>query len=162
MAANSEALPPDLLDRFMAVSGRRKPPTKPVKTLAVVAGRGGGKTCAISAISIIEAINFNRDSIPFMMRGETAEIGYFAPSISQACIGLAYCRGYTQDVPAIERLVTRDLQESLTLSNGVVINAHGPSFRTARGTRLICAILDESTHFPNADDGNLLSAEIST
>jgi hypothetical protein len=67
--------------------------------------------------------------------------------------------GFFNAVPALQSMIVRELSDSLELSNGVTIQVFGPSYRTARGFRLITAILDEAAFMGDETDKVALTAE---
>jgi len=158
-AWNAEPLSPEQVELFKSVAGGRELPSKPVSTAVACVGRGGGKDSVISALAVVEGINFNRDAIPNMLPGERALIACFAPTLRQSQIAFSYMSGFFNAVPALQSMIVRELSDSLELSNGVTIQVFGPSYRTARGFRLITAILDEAAFMGDETDKVALTAE---
>lgn len=64
--------------------------------------------------------------------------------------------------PFLARLVAHETRESITLTNGVVIEVHTASFRATRGFTVLAAIIDEAAFLPTDEsaepDTELLAA----
>jgi hypothetical protein len=148
-AAFAEPLTADALAKFKAVA-ERNPPTKRVRELAIIAGRGAGKDSAASLIAAYVAITF--DPRGKLRPGEVATIAVCACDRDQAKIAFSYIRGLFEQVPALAAMVTRITADTIELSNRVTIEVHTNSFRSTRGRSFLCAIFDEASFFRSDDN----------
>ena len=124
---------------FLAVAGARKPPTKRVRELWVVAGRRSGKSRIAAALSAYFAAFVKHKLAP----GEVGMVLVIAGSRDQARTVFGYVRGFFEASPALAKEVASVTASEITLRNGIVIGVHANSFRTVRGRTLVAAIFDE-------------------
>ena len=124
---------------FRAVA-ERDPPVSPVREMAAIAGRGGGKDSVATVIAAVMAVNYD----PRRLRpGERAVVMLLAVDREQAKIAFNYIAALFRDISALARLVRRVTDDSIELSNGVDVEVHTNSFRSVRGRSLLCVICDE-------------------
>ena len=126
------------LELFHSVA-ERDPPTKPVRELVAVAGRGAGKDSVASLIASVTAVNFHGKLRP----GEKAIVVCLAVDREQAKIVFNYTRAYSEEIPTLAKMATRYRRRRIELSNNVVIEVHTNSYRRVRGRSLLCASFDE-------------------
>ena len=134
---------------FHSVAGR-DPPTKPVRELVAVAGRGAGKDSVASLIASVTAVNFHGNLRP----GEKAIVMCLACDREQAKIVFNYTRAYFEQIPTLAKMATRITDDSIELSNNVVIEVHTNSYRSVRGRSLLCAIFDEVAFWRSEDSAS--------
>jgi hypothetical protein len=139
-AAFAEPLTDAELGLFREVASR-DPPSRRVKELAAIVGRGGGKDSIASLIATCAAINF--DPRGKLRPGETATVMCLACDRAQAGIVFRYIKAYFETIPALRSLVIDWGSESIELRNGVIIEVHTNNFRAVRGRSLLCVIFDE-------------------
>jgi hypothetical protein len=125
---------------FRTVAGR-DPPTKPVRELWCVIGRGGGKDSIASLISAYAAALFDRRDR--LRPGERALCMCLACDRDQARIVLGYTRSYFESIAPFRAMVRREVASGFELSNGVDIAISTNSYRSVRGRTLLLAIMDE-------------------
>jgi hypothetical protein len=147
-AAFAEPMSAEDLELFAGVSGGRAPPTKPVRELVAVCGRGSGKDAIASAIGTHMAVtgDFSR-----LRPGEKGTILLLATNQEQASIARNYIGGYFAEVPLLASLVEEETADSLTLSTGAQILIVANNTRAPRGRTVCVAIFDEVGHWFNAD-----------
>jgi hypothetical protein len=126
--------------RFREVAGGREPPTKPVRELVAVVGRGGGKDSIASALATFIACagNFSK-----LRPGEKASVLCLATNRDQGQIAFSYIASYFERVPMLAAMVERIDRDTVTLRNGAQILVGTNSFRWPRGLTLCCCIYDE-------------------
>lgn len=139
-AAYAEPLTDEEVAAFTQVANR-SPPTKRVKELVIIAGRGAGKDSNAGTIAVHQGINFNPKGR--LRPGEKAVIMCLACDREQAQIVHGYIRGMFKSVPALRKMMLSVNADSIELTNNVVIEVHTNSYRSVRGRSIICAIFDE-------------------
>jgi phage terminase large subunit-like protein len=147
------ALPLDRAERrlFRAVAGHRKPPSRPVRELAAIVGRGGGKDSIAAALAAYVAStgDFTR-----LRPGERASVLCIACDRTQAGIAFGYVRGLFENVPLLAGMVARITHDTIELINGAEIIVATNSFRSVRGKTVILAIYDEVAFWASEDYAN--------
>jgi hypothetical protein len=137
------------LERFMHHTGRTVPPTAPAREVALICGRRGGKSRILGLIATYLAVF--RDYSPRLAPGEAATIAVIAADRRQARGIFRFILGLFRAVPMLEELIEAETAESLSLTNGVVIEIHTASFRVTRGYNLAAVCADEVA-FWRSDD----------
>jgi hypothetical protein len=140
------------LAAFTAVAGRA-PPTRPVRELDIVAGRGAGKDSIISLDATHAAISFDPRRAK-LRPGENVYVMAIAVDRDQAGILFGFIRGYFEEVPALKKLVRDVSADSISLSNSVIIEVRTNSYRGVRGRSILRAVLDEVAHFRSENSAN--------
>lgn len=129
---------------FRALTGRTEVPTAPARELWAVVGRRGGK----SQISALVATYLATCRTYPLAIGEQAVLPIVAADRRQARIVAGYVKGILHSTPILERLIERELRESVELSNGVTIEILTASGKTTRGYTCIGAVCDEIAFWP--------------
>ena len=150
-AANGEPLTADELQAFRSVADR-DPPTKRVKELVCVVGRGGGKDAIASFIATLAAVTFEPKGK--LRPGERASVFCIGCDTQQAAIAHRYVAGYFEQVPAFAKMVDAINTETIVLNNGVTIETRANSYRSVRGRSILCAILDEISFYRSENSAN--------
>jgi hypothetical protein len=119
----------------------RNPPKKRVRELWIVAGRRAGKDSIASLIAAHTAAFF--DPRGLLRPGERAVCMCLACDRDQAKIVLGFIRSYFNDIPYLERMVTRRTASGLELSNNMDVIVATNDFRAIRGRSVALAIFDE-------------------
>jgi hypothetical protein len=148
-AAYAEPMSDAELELFHSVA-ERDPPTKPVRELVAVAGRGAGKDSVASLIASVTAVNFHGKLRP----GEKAIVMCLACDREQAKIVYNYIRAYFEQIPALAKMVTRIADDAIELSNNTVVEVHTNSYRSVRGRSLLCVICDEVAFWRSEDSAS--------
>lgn len=130
---------------FAIVSGGRKPPSKPVSELWVIAGRRGGKSRMAALVSAYAGA-FIAPTIR-LAPGEIGHVLALAPSKAQAGTVRDYCHGFYERSPILSQMVRNVTGEEIRLDGNVSIGVHAANFRTVRGRSVLCAVLDEAAFF---------------
>jgi hypothetical protein len=148
----SEGLPLSLeqLELFRQVADR-DPPGKRVRELWAIAGRRSGKDSVASAIAAVVAMGDHR---AHLRPGERASVLCLAVDRQQAKIVNRYIRGYFNNNPLLQSLVTKETDDGLELNNGVEIVVATNSFRAVRGRTIVCAIFDECAYWRSEESAN--------
>ena len=137
------ALPMDevSLALYQHHTGRTSPPLLAFAEAVVIAGRRGGKSRILALIAVFLAAFFDyRDKLA---PGEAATVAVIAADRRQARSVMRFMLGMFDAVEILKPLVAGQTAESVTLTNGVVIEIHTASFRVTRGYSLVAAICDE-------------------
>ena len=123
--------------------------TPEVREFYAMVGRGAGK----SRIVALLACAFATRPYP-VVPGERIYIGVFAPSRTQAGVTFRYIVGLLRSIPALEALIERDTNESLTLSTGVVIEVLSATIAAPRGRAYALVIVEEAAFLPTEAAAN--------
>jgi hypothetical protein len=147
--------PQDGRRRTRAVSdhtGRRGPPTSPVRYATLICGRRGGKTRTLALIaSYLAAIP---DHSPYLAPGETAVIAVLAADRNQAKVALGYITGFLREIPLFAGMIVDELAETVRLNNRVTIEVHTASIASPRGRTFLAVLADECAFWPQGDSQN--------
>src|SRR4029077_15080955 len=112
--------------RIFRSVAERDPPTRPVRELVAVAGRGAGKDSVASLIASVTAVNFHGKLRP----GEKAIVMCLACDREQAKIVYHYIRAYFDQIQAVAKMVTRIADDAIQLPNNTVVEVHTNSYRS--------------------------------
>jgi hypothetical protein len=134
-------LPLDAAERevFHTVAGDREPPSKRVRELWCVIGRGGGKSRMAAALGDFLAL-FQKHRLS---AGERGHVLVLAGSVDQARTVFGYSRGFLSESEVLEREVVATTQSEVRLRNGAVLAVHPNSFRSIRGKTILACVFDE-------------------
>ncbi len=133
-------------------TGRQTPPAAPFKEAALICGRRGGKSRMLALIATFLAVI--PDYEPFLAPGEVATIAIIAADRKQARSIFRFVQGLMANTEALAPMINGETADSLTLSNGVVIEIHTASFRVTRGYSLAAALCDEVAFWRSEDSAN--------
>ncbi len=131
----------------LRITGRDRLPSEQVAEFWGVVGRGGGKSRFCARLAVYFACGRTYRRAP----GERIYVGIFAPDRKQARVTFSYVRGLLKTVPVLERMVTRELRESVELSNGVSVEVITASKAAPRGRSYALAIVEEAAFLPVGD-----------
>src|SRR5215831_612368 len=146
-----EPLEPAELELYRQFTQRQDPPGARVDEFYGIVGRRGGKSRAIATLLCYLAALV---SYPRLASGEVPVCLCLAPSQTQAAIVLNYARGILQNSPALKGLIRRETNETIELTNGVVIDVRSASFRRLRGQTCVAAVFDEVAFFHSDESAN--------
>jgi hypothetical protein len=140
---------------FFHEIARRAPPTKRVKELWAVVGRGGGKDSVASFLTAYIASSFARQKpegawgrlTSSLRRGERAMVACLACSRDQARIALDMTKAYFDEIPALKKMVVRETRDGFQLNNGVDVVVQTNDYRSIRGRGVLAVVLDEVAFF---------------
>jgi len=117
----------------------------------LVCGRRAGKSFILALVACY--LSVFKDWKPYLAPGEVGTVKIIATDKKQAKVIYRYCRALLLEVPSIEELVTKETEEQIELTNGIVIEIQSASFRSVRGFTLIAALCDELA-FWRSDETN--------
>jgi hypothetical protein len=131
----------DYPDLWLELTQRPVEPSKPHSELWLPVGRRGGKSHMATLLAVYEAC-FN-DHEEILSPGEVATVMVIACDRKQARTVMRYVRGLFETSPILSKLVWRDREESIELTNRCAIEVQTATHRGTRGYTVACAILDE-------------------
>jgi len=131
-------------------TARTGAPSTPAREGYVVVGRRGGKSRIAALVAVWLACL--RDWRDVLAPGEVGTLAVIAADRRQARVCLRYLRAFLE-VPLLRQLVVAETKESVSLSNGVVIEVHTASFRSIRGYSLVGVIADEIAFWSTDEAG---------
>jgi hypothetical protein len=126
-----------------------------MRELVLVVGRRGGKSRVLALIATWLASFV--DYRPYLDPGERGVVQILAADRDQAKIILRYVKAFFK-LPMLARLVEREHQWGLDLSNNVSIEITTASFRSVRGRTVVAALADEIAFWN--DEGANPDAEV--
>lgn len=129
----------------------RKAPKQALDELWLAVGRRGGKTQIAALLAVYEAC-FN-DYTDKLSPGEVATVFVIAADRKQARSAMRYIRGLLQSNPMLEKMVIKDGEEIIELSNRTAIEIMTASHKSIRGYSVAAAICDEIA-FWSSDGAN--------
>ena len=137
--------------RFQSVAGGREPPSRPVRELVAVVGRGGGKDSIATAVATFIACtaDFSR-----LRPGELGTILCLAANRDQARIALNYLKGYFEQTALLAPMLKRVTDDTIELTNRAQIIILPNNYRAPRGLTICCAIYDEVGFWWSEDYAN--------
>jgi hypothetical protein len=161
LASRGEPLTAEELEIYQRLSGRAVAPSEPVEGLAAAAGRRGGKTRALSILSVYLATLVDYKDV--LAPGERGICLFLAPDQRQAKLALQYADAAILQSPFLAGLVTGRTADTIGLSNGIDVEVRAASFRRLRGITAIAALADEIAFFSSDDasanpDSEILAA----
>jgi len=114
-----------------------------------IVGTDGGKSYASALIATFVALY--GDFQKYLARGQRAFVFCIAVDKEQAAIVFNYIRGILELVPGA---VEKELQWEIELKNKITISVKTCSFRSTRGFRTCCIILDELAFYRSEESAN--------
>lgn len=94
--------------------------------------------------------------------GEILRVQVIAPSRQQCRVIFGYVRALIHEIPTLEAMIVAETAESITLSNGRMIEIGTANSRTLRGYQFIAFISDETCHLTDEDTASNPLSEILT
>jgi hypothetical protein len=129
------------LELYRACTGRKKPPTSPLKELWCIIGRRGGKSFMAAIVAVYLALF--HDYKQYLGPGEVGVVQIVAADRAQAQVILRYIKGILNSNSVFRQYILSELRESVELSNGIAIEVMSCSYRSIRGRTVVCSIFDE-------------------
>ncbi|MHC2415867.1 hypothetical protein ACVJGC_008458 [Bradyrhizobium diazoefficiens] len=126
---------------YRACTGRKDAPTQQMRELVLVIGRRGGKSRILALIAVWLACF--HDYRQFLDEGELGVVQVLAADKEQARVILRYVKGFIKKVPMLARMIERDTNLGLELSNSISIEITTSSYRAVRGRTVVAALCDE-------------------
>ena len=130
-------------------SGRQHPPATPSQYSALVVGRRGGKSRVMALLAIWAACF--RSYKAHLAPGEKAVVSIIGANRHQCRVILRYIAGAMREIPLLKPLIAEELAESVVLTNDVIIEVATASFRTVRGSSVVCCVCDEIAFWRGED-----------
>jgi hypothetical protein len=124
--------------------------TAQIREVYLIVGRGAGKTMLTALYLLYRSVNF---SAP-LMAGENVFAVWISPDRRQSALALKLVKGFLHAVPALERLIISEKNDSIELTNGVVIEIVTASVGAPRGRSYLVVILEEAAFFPQDTSAN--------
>lgn len=140
------------MELFRHHTGRTVAPTVPVNEVVLICGRRGGKSRILATIAVHLATI--PDYSDRLAPGETPTVAVIAADKRQARTIFKYIRGLLVNVPLLAPLLEAETAESLTLTNGVMIEVQTASYRSVRGYTLVAALCDEVAFWRDESSAN--------
>lgn len=130
---------------FQQLTGRAEAPKEAHNELWLVVGRRGGKSRAAALVAVYEAL---RDHSAKLAPGEVATVFLLAGDQKQARALMRYVRGLFEN-PMLRKMIVRETETIIELSNRTAIEIGTASFRSVRGYSLSAVICDETAFWHN-------------
>ena len=146
----------DQLALYQQHTGRGQPPTTPSREGWLVVGRRGGKSRIAALVAVFLAAFREYPLAP----GEKGTVMLLASDRRQARVLMRYVCGLLESVPMLTAMVLRRTQETLELSNGIVIEIHTASLTSIRGYTVVAAVCDECAFWRTEDNAANPDVEI--
>jgi hypothetical protein len=148
----------DQLAIYQTCTGRSTAPTQQCTEAWCVAGRRGGKSriMSLSASWLAAFVDWRE----YLAPGEIATCHVLAANRKQARVVFRYIRSLFVDHPTLSRLVARELDDALELTNKVVIEVQTANYRVVRGYSICAVIADELAFWLSDEDAANPAAEI--
>jgi hypothetical protein len=128
----------DALATFRRHSGRKTAPRAPFRESYFICGRRSGKSRVAALIGVYLAAFY--DHTTSLAPGERGVVALLAADRRQARNVLDYISGLIDSTPMLATMVVARTQESIELSNRVVIEVHVSNYRSIRGYTLLAVI----------------------
>ncbi|MBR1120869.1 hypothetical protein JQ628_05015 [Bradyrhizobium lablabi] len=145
----------DQLAIYRKCTGRTDPPVEQMRELVLVVGRRGGKSRVLALIATW--LSAFVDYKPYLDPGERGVVQVLAADRDQAKIILRYVKAFFK-LPMLAKLIERETQFGLDLTNSVAIEVTTASFRSVRGRTVVAALADEIAFWN--DEGANPDAEV--
>ena len=138
------------LEIYRELTGRERPPTRPVRELWLLIGRRGGKGIVAALIVIyLSCVKRYR-----LSPGETPTVGVIAADRRQARIVKKYISGLLHAAPVLKAKIASETADRITLTNGVCIEIMTASSRVSRGYTYVAVVADETAWWANEDSAD--------
>lgn len=142
----------DQLAIYRACTGRKDAPIQQMRELVLVIGRRGGKSRILALIAVWLACF--HDYRQYLDQGELGVVQVLAADKEQARVILRYVKGFIKKVPMLARMIERDTNVGLELSNSISIEITTSSYRAVRGRTVVAALCDEIAFWQSEDSAN--------
>ena len=149
-AASALDLTPDERGVVETLTGRTTLPASPVRELWLLLGRRSGKSIIAALLAVWATCCCSYALAP----GEVGVFMVIAADRKQARVIKRYVAGLLRAHRSLEVLIARETTESITLTNGAVIEIHTCSFKSLRGYTVIGAACDEIAFWDDEDSAN--------
>jgi hypothetical protein len=133
---------------FTACTGRTRVPAGPLRELALVIGRRGGKSRNLALLALYTAVK--QDYAALLAEGERAIVAVVAADRKQAAQVLRFLRGMSHR-PAFAPYLKRSLRDAVEFTTLCDVQVMTASHATVRGYSLAAVLADEVS-FWNTDE----------
>jgi hypothetical protein len=140
------------LELFLRITALPGPVHAALLELWLAVGRRGGKSQIAALVAVYEAAF--KDYSDRLSPGEVATIMVLAQDRKQARTVMRYVSGLLHSNPMLERMIQREQQEFIELTNRTVIEVQTASFRAVRGYSVACVIADEIAFWRSDESAN--------
>lgn len=140
------------LEIYRRCTNRETEPTSPFSEAWLCVGRRGGKSRVLALIATWLAAFY--DYSEYLDPGERGVIQVLAADREQAKTILRYVKAFFKRIPMLSRMVQRENQLGLELSNFLAIEVTTASFRSVRGRTVVGALCDEIAFWQAEDTAN--------
>lgn len=137
---------------YRACTGRKDAPTQQMRECVLVAGRRSGKSRNLALIAVW--LSCFHDYRQYLDEGELGVVQVLAADKEQARVILRYVKGFIKKVPMLARMIERDTNVGLELSNSISIEITTSSYRAVRGRTVVAALCDEIAFWQSDDSAN--------
>jgi len=137
---------------YQACTSRTTAPTQQMREAVLVVGRRGGKSRALALVAVWLACFC--DYRQHLDAGELGLVQVLAADKEQAKTILRYAKAFVKRVPMLRRLVERETNYGLELSNSIAIEIVTASFRTVRGRTVVACLADEVAFWHSEESAN--------
>ena len=131
-------------------TGRSRCPTAPALSAFIIAGRRAGKSLLASLLGILFGAFHKWQLSP----GEVGVVAILAADRRQGQVIKGYISATLRMIPMLTRMVAEETKDTITLTNGIVIEISTANFRTIRGRTVVCAICDELAFWRTESSAN--------
>jgi hypothetical protein len=142
----------DQLEIYKRCTNRETEPDKPFSEAWLCVGRRGGKSRALALIATWLAAFY--DYSEYLDPGERGVIQVLAADREQAKTILRYVKAFFKRIPMLSRMIKRENQLGLELSNSLAIEVTTASFRSVRGRTVVAALCDEIAFWQSEESAN--------
>jgi len=141
---------------FHEICGNRRPPEAPAQEVWLALGRRAAKSLKAASMATYQAtigseLYGYRDHLKPGERGVVQVLGV---DREQARVVFRYVNGFFDNIPMLKSLVKKVTSDTIELTNGLAIEITTADKRRVRGRTVICAILDEASHWRSEETSN--------
>jgi hypothetical protein len=133
------------MELFRECTGRAQLPTAPVRRVATLVGRRGGKDRFMSGVAVWRAA-LCADWRKYLSAGEQAVVLLLGADRKQAAILRRYCEGLL-NAPLLAQEVTRRTDDIIEFRNGASLEIATNDVRLVRGRSAIAVLGSECAHW---------------
>jgi hypothetical protein len=152
IAIAGEALNPDELAVFKALTNRQKAPAEPVAEFWGIIGRRGGKSRAMAVLAAFLAAC--KDYRHILAPGERGQVQILSATRDQAGNLFNFVCGVFESSKALRGLIDCKTADTLVLKCSIDIVVRPASFRSTRGSTCIAILCDELAYWRSEDSSN--------
>jgi hypothetical protein len=158
IAALGEALTPQERAIFKRFTGREHEPGQRVEEALFLIGRRGGKDRAIAALAAYLAALVDWTGV--LARGERGLVLCVGADQRQAQVQKNYVEGVFDSSPLLSPLVVNRTNDTIELSNGILIEVRASSFKRLRGVTCVAIIASEAAFWASEETSANADTEI--